>query len=813
MSARKIQIPPPKSIVSHLWGGPGQWHSLSYGRGLDQFFVDGLYDTPDDLMAAMDRRTAQGYGCWFSAHPMTERPPQPDDGRIARGGAEHVGSVVAIPADFDWKHDGAHKATDLPTEAEVRALLHKVPVQPQIIINSGHGIQCWWVLETPVDADTGAALCQRWTDHLRDNYGLDNDRVDLASVLRVPGSVNFKIPDDPTPVVVEQFQFRKIRLTSFTNRIGDLSSAARRSTSGGGVDLRGLDDVCAKLRADGRDQDADALQVLCRHHNGHHPFIDAKGNVYATRPDKPSGISASVGYVGPGIVKVFTDNWKPFKKNERYVIGDTGDRLVNANENLTLDTTTTTTTTSTTTDTELVAGSEVFSGPDGYRYSDTGNAKRFLEQYGAHVRFVPRWGRWLVFDGGRWRIDYGDTLVAFLAGKIAVDLLGHVGEVRRDKDKLKALLRHVKRSESALGVVATLKVAASVPGVAIDHEVLDANPWLLNVANGTLDLTTGKIRDHDPADHLTMQATVEFAADAVADKFLTFLKQVLPDPDLRGFVQRLAGLALVGQQLEHVLPINLGNGANGKSTLTRIMAEVLGEYAVVASRDVLLALKHDTHPTAKADLFRRRFAHSGELPPGARLDEAQVKELTGGDRIKARRMREDHWEFDPSHLLWIHANHRPSIEGTDDGIWRRVLLIPFDVQVPESERDSRLAEKIVKNESAGVLNWMIDGLADYLENGLRVPEIVKVATKSYRNESDTVAAFLDESDLTVDPLLSITSGDLLAIHGDWYQSAGIGESEKAHYQRVVDDLKQHGVVLKRRGQKKTRTWLGVGETP
>ncbi len=130
MSARKIQIPPPKSIVSHLWGGPGQWHSLSYGRGLDQFFVDGLYDTPDDLMAAMDRRTAQGYGCWFSAHPMTERPPQPDDGRIARGGAEHVGSVVAIPADFDWKHDGAHKATDLPTEAEVRALLHKVPVQP-----------------------------------------------------------------------------------------------------------------------------------------------------------------------------------------------------------------------------------------------------------------------------------------------------------------------------------------------------------------------------------------------------------------------------------------------------------------------------------------------------------------------------------------------------------------------------------------------------------------------------------------------------------------------------------------------------------
>jgi putative DNA primase/helicase len=219
-------------------------------------------------------------------------------------------------------------------------------------------------------------------------------------------------------------------------------------------------------------------------------------------------------------------------------------------------------------------------------------------------------------------------------------------------------------------------------------------------------------------------------------------------------------------------------------------------------------MKHDTHPPAKADLFRCRFAHSGGLPPGARLDEAQVKELTGGDRIKARRMREDHWEFDPSHRLWIHANHRPPIEGTDDGIWRRVLLIPFDVQVPEPERDSRLAEKIVKT---GVLNWMIDGLADYLKNGLRVPEIVKVATDGYRNESDTVAAFFDESELVIDPNLSITAGDLLAIHGDCYQSAGIGEPEKAHYQRVVDDLKQHDVVLKRRGRDRVRTWFGVGE--
>jgi putative DNA primase/helicase len=174
-------------------------------------------------------------------------------------------------------------------------------------------------------------------------------------------------------------------------------------------------------------------------------------------------------------------------------------------------------------------------------------------------------------------------------------------------------------------------------------------------------------------------------------------------------------------------------------------------------------------------------------------------------------MREDFWEYDPSHLLWIHANHLPRIEGTDDGIWRRVLLIPFDVQIPEDERDPHLAERIVADESAGVLNWMISGLADYLESGLRIPEAVKMATKGYRNDSDTVAAFIDQCDLVFDPAVSILARDLLVLHGDWFETAGSSDSEKAHYMRTVDELKARGAVLKRRGQERIRTWIGVGE--
>ena len=784
--------------LAAIWG-PGLHSLCSQDKG-GSFHTDGIFDSPDALLDAAAERTAEGAEVWFGAHPLIERP---SDNK--RGGGADISSVSVLIADLDWHHPGAHSA-DHPPEAEIRERLHLVPMQPRIIINSGHGLQCYWPIEETVSPDEGAAL-QNALDALLAGYGLSNDRGDLASVMRVPGSVNFKT--EPVPVVVEAMKPGRIPQSVIEKRLAEHRGQAPAPTrSGGGVNTRGLQAVLVELRDLGRDQDADALDVLCRVHGGHHPYLDRQGGIYATRPGKAAGGSASVGYVSPGVVKVFTPNWEPFHQDGRYVLD--GGKLIATNHARSLAKSSSAGEPVEAEVVDLVVGSEVFSGPDGLRYTDVGNAHRFLDRHGDLVRRVPRWGRWLVFDGGRWRIDYGDTFVRHIASQIAVELLGHVSEVRQDKDRLKALMRHAKRAESAPGITATLEVAASIPGVAIDHEAFDADPWLLNVANGTLELSSGTMRDHDPADHLTMQASAEFHADATAPAFAAFLEQILPDPEVRGLVQRLAGLALVGTQLEHVLPICLGTGANGKSTLTRVMERTLGEYSIVASKDVLLALKHSTHPTAKAGLFRRRFAHSGELPPTAKLDEAQIKELTGGDRITARRMREDFWEFDPSHLLWIHANHRPTIEGTDDGIWRRVLLIPFDVQIPEADRDAHLAERIVKTESAGVLNWMIAGLADYLEAGLSVPALVANATKAYRGESDTVATFLDESGLELAPGLTLPSNDLVALHGEWFAASGSTEPEAAHYQRVVHDLKEQGATTGRTGSR-GRFWRGLGE--
>lgn len=452
---------------------------------------------------------------------------------------------------------------------------------------------------------------------------------------------------------------------------------------------------------------------------------------------------------------------------------------------------------------------QVLGGVDGWRYTDAGNAGRLIADHGAHLRYVATWGEWLAYADGRWQRDPKGTITGHLAARIGTDLLARVSDAD-GKDERRRLVDWATRSESAHGIDSTLRVARTVPGVAVHHDALDADPWLLNVRNGTVDLRTGQMRPHDPTDLQMMQTATSYVNGAPAVRFREFLTTILPETDVREFVQRILGLALVGEQMEHIFPVCIGDGANGKSTLTNIISTVLGDYAIAISTDLLLMLKHDSHPTGRARLFRARFAHSGELPQGARLDEAQVKKLTGGDTIEARRMREDPWEFLPSHLLWLHANHRPRIVGTDGGIWRRVLLIPFETIVAEQDQDPHLAAGIIRDESEGVLAWLIEGLHDYLDHGLNPPDAVKVATSNYRNESDTVARFLTESGVRLDPALSVTAADLRTAHEEWFKAAGATGIETNHYARVTTFLTAHGAQAKRASSRGGRYWEGVG---
>jgi putative DNA primase/helicase len=198
-----------------------------------------------------------------------------------------------------------------------------------------------------------------------------------------------------------------------------------------------------------------------------------------------------------------------------------------------------------------------------------------------------------------------------------------------------------------------------------------------------------------------------------------------------------------GRVVEHLLPIHYGQGANGKSTFTEAVLHTLGDYGDVADPTLLTARSFDAHPTGVADLFGLRLAVLHESDAGRRLAEGTVKRLTGGDRIKARRMREDFWSFDPSHTFWMLTNHKPIVGGDDEGIWRRLRLVPWDVVIPPAERDPDLGDKL-QVEVDAVLSWLIAGYQEWHQHGLAEPDQVTDATKAFRDESDTLGRYLDE---------------------------------------------------------------------
>jgi len=436
----------------------------------------------------------------------------------------------------------------------------------------------------------------------------------------------------------------------------------------------------------------------------------------------------------------------------------------------------------------------------GYNLTDLGNAERFVAQHGENVRYCYAWSRWMVWTGARWERDEAGR-----AHRLAKDTVRGIYQEAagaEDEDRRKALAKHATRSEGADKIRAMLELAKSEVPATPDE--FDSAPWLLNAPNGTVDLQTGELREHRREDLLTKMAGADYIPTAAAPTWGATLEHALPSQELRRFFKKLAGYVLSGDVSEHILAVLYGTGANGKSTILNALLAAAGDYGMQAAPDLLVA-KKGSHPTEVADLFGMRLVASIEVEDGRRLAESLVKQLTGGDKVRARRMRQDFWQFDPTHKVFMAVNHKPEVRGTDTAIWRRLRLIPFEQTIPPAEQDKKLPQKL-EAELPGILRWALEGCLEWQREGLQAPEEVRKATGAYRSEMDVIGAFLqDECEIGRELREPFTT--LYKRYEEWCEDGG----ERAETRRKFNArLKERGRFEARRsGPGGANEWHGL----
>jgi putative DNA primase/helicase len=352
-------------------------------------------------------------------------------------------------------------------------------------------------------------------------------------------------------------------------------------------------------------------------------------------------------------------------------------------------------------------------------FSDEALALRFAERHGGELRYVAAWGRWLRWDGTRWLFD--ETLYAYdLARKVCRE-----GAAGCNKPKV------VTAIAAAKTVAAVERLAKADRRHAATVDQWDADIWLCNTPGGVIDLHSGEMRSHKPDDYMTRITGVTPDAGCPIPIWLAFLDRVTGgDIELIAFMQRVAGYALTGATSEHALAFLYGTGANGKSTFLNAITGCAGDYHRAAPIETFTASNSDRHPTDLAGLRGARLVTAIETEEGRHWAESKIKALTGGDRIAARFMRQDFFEYVPQFKLIIAGNHKPGLRSVDEAIRRRFHLIPFTVTIPPDERDHELDGKL-RAEWPGILAWMIEGCLEWQRVGLAPPKAVTTATAAY----------------------------------------------------------------------------------
>jgi putative DNA primase/helicase len=448
-----------------------------------------------------------------------------------------------------------------------------------------------------------------------------------------------------------------------------------------------------------------------------------------------------------------------------------------------------------------------------FALTDAGNGERLAFHYYSEAVYCIEWKKWLLWSGQRWEMDTRNAI--FVLAKETARRIPAEAKSAKGED-YGATLKWAIKSEAKERLNAMLFLGSTEDGMSVETREVDQNKWLFNVQNGTLNLKTGQLKPHDRADLLTKISPVHFDPHATCPLFLEFLHKIFQGrQNLIRFMQRVIGYSLTGETREQIFLVLFGAGSNGKSLLLKILRALFADYGHTMEAKTIYAKREDRMPSDVAELAGKRFVACSEANEGRRLDEATVKQITGGDEMTGERKYENQFSFTPQFQLFFATNHKPEIRGTDHAIWRRVQLVPFDVKFwdaekgekgpPELQADPALFDKL-RAEMPGVLAWAVQGCLDWQRDGLGTPDEILNATRGYREEQDRLGAFFSER-CVVTPTAIAKSSDLYAAYSVWADDNG---EVKMTQTAMGKQLKERGFIKTLQAGTGKAVWRGVG---
>lgn len=652
---------------------------------------------------------------------------------------ENVSKARAFWLDIDCGDAKAAEGKGYATKSEGHTELIKfcreadMPM-PNALVDSGNGLHVYWVLDTDLTLEEWRAY-SRVCKALTAKYGFLADparTADISSVLRVPGTINWKDPANPKLVklkhlsgvtgwtglkaVLDQAD-RELAADAAQSNLGDLTTGLTKDYPPMPETPENVAKVQGMLAAVPADCDRETWRNICWavQSLGWAVGVELVREWSMTAPDKFDEVA-------------FAKDVASFRPDGGIGFGTL---VFHAKQHGWVEP-------------GSIEG-ERFTGSGG----DVANGRLFARAHRDKLLFVHETGEVLRFEADSGWVSAPPGEADRAAKSVLAKLRDAAVEQYKaapDDPKTKRLMAHVERTSKAPNLRAMPEMAKSEPGMTVSLNQFDGDTMLLGVQNGVLDLRHGRLLAVSPDLLVSSRCAVAFDGGAECPMFMRFLEQVQPDKEMRAFLQRWVGYCLTGSAQEQKFAFFYGHGANGKSVLVELVASLLGDYSRKIPTEMLM--QHQRSPQGPSPdivaLKGRRFVYANETEEGRRLAEARIKDMTGGDTMTGRvPYGKADITFTPTHKLVIVGNHRPEITDNSFGMWRRVALVPFDVTVPESERDARLLDKL-KQEGPGILNWSLDGLREWRRAGLQVPKKIEAATAAYRDEQDLIGEWISE---------------------------------------------------------------------